>query len=139
MNHWLKAFFLTVVAQLLAFGAFITVLTVYNRTHPGQEAWPVIVPAVMLALLVESLVLFLSIRLRGCSRFFRFMLMVLLSWAVGMGCFLAASSWMPSLAPRLASLATLAILAMRVKRALDVDSSVQETEDRFQITFRRLS
>jgi hypothetical protein len=54
--------FVAALAHVIASAVLILVPELYSKMHPGKEAWPVLIPALMAAFGLETLFLFLVLR-----------------------------------------------------------------------------
>ena len=110
----------TTLAHLLASAVFIGLLQLYTTTHPGKEAWPVLIPVVMTAFALETGFMFLALGLqRAAAVLWRLSLAVLVSWIAGVASFASLGTFAgssPIKPPMLSWLLSLAILLIMVKR-----------------------
>lgn len=112
----LKMVLTATAAQLLASAAFIFFMESYSKWHQGKEAWPVLFPALAIAFGLETLLLFLVLKIQKGAAF----LSVLLSWFAGLASFLVldvfARPQANQAAPVFSWLIGLASLSIMIKR-----------------------
>jgi len=117
----LKIGLIAALAQLTASATFIFLMKFYSKTQAGKEAWPILVPALIIAFSLEIFILFLALRQqRGAAFLLRISIAVLASWAAGLLGFLAMDVFARSpyiRPPLVAWLLGLAILFMMIKKA----------------------
>ena len=115
----LRSIIVTTLAQLAASAVFIFLLESYSRTHQGKEAWPVLIPALMIAFGLETWFLFRFLQLqRRAAVLWKLSLAVLVSWIAGLGSFSSLDTLAGALhikPPMLSWLLSLVILFIVVK------------------------
>ena len=118
----LKLLFFSAVAQCAATAIVISSAWVYWRLF-NKEAWPVIVPSLIVALVVEALVLCFALEAKkGAKVFPKIIVATIASWLGGSACFLILDGVAKLLyfqTPKIAWLAALLIIFFLVYR-LDI-------------------
>ena len=115
----LRIIFTTTLAHTLATCVFIFLAFFYTK-FTGKEAWPILGPDLLTAFALETLLIFLLLRLRRGTRFlFEMSFSVLVSWVVGLASFLTLDTFAQALfikPPVFSWLVSLAVLSIIVNR-----------------------
>jgi len=119
-NQSLKLFLFSSVAQCAATAIVIFSAWIYWRLFK-EEAWPVLVPSLIVALLVETLILLFALQAKknGIKHFLKVTVAVMASWFGGLACFLVldgVAKYLYFQAPKMAWLGTLLIIFFLVRR-----------------------
>jgi hypothetical protein len=77
-------------AHTVASAAMIFAPMLYGQLHPGKEAWPILIPALLVAFALETLILFLLLSPRKtAAAFAAHAFAVVASWIAGAASFLS--------------------------------------------------